>query len=189
MKNIEVEFKYSAETIPLSVFKDFCLNRKPEKFLIISGYDHFYSNPEQPNSFYRHRINTNENQLTFKRKKVEQNNYIREEHNIDLPLSVSEEKIKDLCNIHGYTYDTSIFKNCFIYNYEYYTLVYYICYNRDLDVLGQFIEIEMKEDYGWANETDAFNELLILEKVCKNIGAVPSTRINESLYEMFRNKI
>ncbi len=187
MKNIEVEFKYEAK-ITLSQFKDFCDSRDPVRFLIVSGFDHFYTNPTDTMSFYRHRVNTGENQLTFKRKRLQENNFIREEHNIDLPLSVSEEKIRDLCNITGYQYDASIFKNCFIYNYDYYTLVLYICYNKDLAELGRFIEIEMKEDYGWVDENEAYVALVTLEKLCKPLGLLPENRISQSLYEMFRSK-
>lgn len=185
LKTTEVEFKYKAE-IDLSKFKAFCEGRNPQKFLIVSGVDHFYSLASDPDSFYRHRVNTNENELTFKRKKATENNFIREEHNIDLPLSVSEEKIAALCGIHGYEHNTSIFKNCFIYNYEYYTLVLYFCYTKEMEPLGRFIEIEMKEDYDWTNEQHAFNELVALERLCKPLGLSPDKRINESLFEQFR---
>lgn len=187
MTNREIEFKYPA-TVSLSTFKGFCQDRKADKFSIVSGYDHFFSNLKETESFYRHRVNTNENELTFKRKTVQENSFIREEHNIDLPLSVSEDKIKALCAINGYTYDSSIFKNCFIYNYAFYTLVYYICYNVELKELGRFIEIEMKEDYSWTNEQEAFGELVTLERLCKNLGLSPDNRINKSLFEMFRRQ-
>lgn len=185
MENMEIEFKYKA-IASLSDFKTFCEAKNPLKFQIVSGYDHFYSADKDKDSFYRHRVNTNENQLTFKRKTVKDNSFVREEHNIDLPLNVSQEKIKALCGINGYEYDTSIFKNCFIYNYEYYILVYYICYDLDLNETGRFIEIEMKEDHDWKDEKDAFENLRVVEKFCKPIGLLPSGRIKSSLFEMFR---
>jgi adenylate cyclase class IV len=187
MKNVEIEFKYKA-SIALTEFNDFCESRKPDKFVIISGFDHFYSSKSDKDSFYRHRVNTNENQLTFKKKLTVDNNFIRKEHNIDLPMSVSEDKIGSLCEINGYEYDISIFKNCFIYNYDYYTLVYYICYDKNLTELGRFIEIEMKEDYDWRNEEEAYGELVSLERLCKSIGASPDNRLNLSLFEMFRRR-
>lgn len=180
----EVEYKYPA-SLSLSEFKVFCETRKPDKFLIISGYDHFLANPKEPGSFYRHRVNTNENQLTFKRKLDKDSNAIREERNIDLPLSVSREQVSELCGVHGYEYTASIFKNCFIYNYAYYTLVMYVCYNKDLEELGRFIEIEMKEDYDWASEEEALGELVTLERLCKSLGLSPEKRIKLSLFEMF----
>lgn len=188
LKNTEIEFKYSASNLLLTKFKEFCESKGPLNFQIVSGYDHFYANPSAPESFYRHRVNTNENQLTFKRKTKSDNNFVREEHNVDLPLSVSEEKIKDLCNISGYKYNTSIFKHCFIYNFEYYNLVYYICYDIDLRELGRFTEIEMKEDYTWSNEDDAWSSLLSLEKLYRHLDISPSVRLNKSLYEMFRKE-
>lgn len=184
IKNIEVEFKFNA-TISLEEFKVFCEAKNPGKFKIISGFDHFMSKKGDKQSFYRHRVNTNENQLTFKRKTTEDNNFIREEHNIDLPLSVPRDKIEDLCHIHGYKYDFSLFKNCFIYNYDNYTLVFYVVYNENLKELGRFIEIEMSEEFGWNSEKEAYSELVVIEKLCKSIGLTPQTRLNKSLYEMF----
>lgn len=186
MKNIEIEFKYDAKNIPLTLFQSFCKNREPISSLIVSGHDYFMDNPNEPNSFYRHRVGPVDNQLTFKRKTTNDNSFIREEHNIDLPVTVTQEKIEDLCNIHGYSYNTSIFKNCFIFTYQYYTLVYYICYDLDLVELNRFVEIEMKEDYNWTSEAEAWNELLLLEKMCKPLGITPSNRVNESLYEIYR---
>jgi adenylate cyclase class IV len=180
----EVEYKYPA-AITLTEFKDFCEGRDPAKSLIISGFDHFLANPKEPGSFYRHRVNTNENQLTFKRKLTADNNTIREERNIDLPLSVTEQQVRDLCAVHGYEYTKSIFKNCFIYNYPYYTLVMYFCYDSNLTELGRFIEIEMKEDYNWRDEQEALDGLLALERLCKAIGTSPDKRIKKSLFEMF----
>lgn len=189
LKNCEIEFKYLATNVKVSEFKDFCEKRDPKKFVIISGFDHFYSKAEDSSSFYRHRVNTNENQLTFKRKTTNENNFIREEHNIDLPLNVSEEKIKSLCAVNGYKYNTSIFKNCFIYNYDYYTLVYYICYDLELNELSRFIEIEMREDHDWSSEQEAFNSMAILEKTCSVLGISSKLRLNKSLYEMFRKEL
>lgn len=188
IKNKEIEFKYAAE-VTLTEFKDFAEKRTPLKFILISGWDHFYSKPDDRNSFYRHRVNTNENQLTFKRKTTAENSFVREEHNVDLPLSVSTDKINALCAINGYLYDTSIFKNCFIYNYSNYTLVYYICYDKDMNEFGRFIEIEMSENYDWINESEAFNELTIVEKLSRDLKVNSKKRITESLYEMRRGKL
>lgn len=189
LKNLEIEFKYNAKHLNLTHFKAFCEASHPRQFQIISGYDHFFSKHDDPDSFYRHRVNTNENQLTFKRKTVKDNSYVREEHNIDLPLNVSADKIRDLCNISSYKYNTSIFKNCFIYNYEYYTLVFYICYDKDLKELDRFLEIEMREDYDWSTEEEALSALKTIEKLCAHTLLIgPGNRINQSLFEMFRKE-
>lgn len=189
MRNKEVEFKYKANNLSLSAFKKFCESCNPDKFILVSGYDFFYSKSDDPTSFYRHRVNTNENQLTFKRKTDPNNNFIREEHNIDLPLGVSAEKIKDLCNITGYKYNCLLFKNCFIYNFSYYTLVYYVVYNEDLNELGRFFEIEMKEDGDWSDEHEAYRSLVSLEKmVGRELGITPENRVSKSLFELFRKE-
>lgn len=189
LQHKEVEFKYRAK-VSLTDFHKFCTTtRNPVKYLLISGWDSFYSNTDLPTSFYRHRINTLENQLTFKKKISLDNNFIREEHNIDLPLSVSDQKVSDLCGVHGYKYNISIFKNCFIYNYEYYTLVFYIVYDLNLNELDRFIEIEMKEDYDWGSEEEAYSSLITLEKLCKSLSIGPDERVNKSLYEMYKKDI
>lgn len=185
MENKEIEFKYIAKASLLE-FTKFCESIGKSTFLTISGTDHFYANPRDIHSFYRHRVNTNENQLTFKRKLNPIDNFIRDEYNIDLPNSVSKDKIEALCSIHGYVYNTSIFKNCFIYQFHNYTLVYYICYDDNLRELGRFIEIEMKEDFGWETEQIAYTELVKLETMFSNLGLSSEGRIMKSLFELYR---
>jgi adenylate cyclase class IV len=183
MKNTEIELKFKA-TVSLSKFKEFCQKRNPRNYVEVAGWDYFYSNPQEPESFFRHRVNPKESQVTFKRKTHKDNNYIREEKNFDTQFS--REQVADLCAISGYTYNSTIFKNCFIYNYEDHTLVFYICYDVEMKELGRFIEIEMKEDYPWANEDEAFSKLTILEKLCKPLELSPAARVSQSLFEMYR---
>lgn len=186
---MEIEFKYNASEISLSTFTEFCQERNRKnvhKFIIASGYDYFYDSLTNPESFCRHRVGADMNQLTFKKKTSGTNNYVRTEHNIDLENKVSVEQVKLLCGEFGYKYNTSIFKNCFIYAYDRYTLVYYVCYDKDMKELGRFVEIEMKEDHNWSSEEEAYGELTIMEKLCKGLGISSKSRLKRSLYEMFK---
>lgn len=182
----EIEFKYTADDMKLEDFIAFCEERQPKKQVIASGYDHFYETPQGSESFCRLRVGPDMNQLTFKRKTSESNNYVRTEHNLDIARKMTRAQVEALCAEFGYTYNTSIFKNCFVYTYDDHVLVYYICYDVNLNELGRFFEIEAREDYAWKTETEARDTIAALERICKPLGVSPQGRIKRSLFEMFR---
>lgn len=184
----EIEFKYNADKIKLSDFIAFCQKKDPVKVITASGYDHFFSNKKDTDAFGRHRKGEEFNQLTFKRKTNDENNFIRTEHNIDLSLNMTETQVSQFMNEFGYEFQDSIYKNCFIYVYDYYTLVYYIIYDTDLKEKGRFFEIEMSETYLWHHDTQAWDAMLVVERFCKSLGIMPQGRIKRSLYEMFIQK-
>lgn len=188
MANQEVEFKYNASGISLEAFTKFCKERgKIKNYVLASGYDHFYAKSSDEDSFCRHRFGPDMNQVTFKRKTNDTNNFVRTEHNMNLKPEMEEAKVAALLSEFGYKFNTSIFKTCFVYQYDWYTFVYYICYNTEMQELGRFVEIEMSEDHAWENEEHTWNELLILEKLCKtSLGVTPQNRVKRSLYEMFK---
>lgn len=189
MKSKEIEFKYFANNLNLTTFKEFCIGRNPVSYKQVSGYDTFFSNPEKPQTFYRYREDGEGNkQLTFKRKEELNNSFVRTEHNIELAKEGDFEHIINYIEEHDYTRDASIFKSCFIYNFEWYTLVYYVCYDDDMRELGRFIEIEMKENYPWLNQQHAWGELVTLERICKRLGCKKEERLVLSLYEMYGRK-
>ena len=183
-KPVEIEFKYPAES--LEQFHDFC--RKKDgllRFTMASGFDHFYAGKHAPAAFCRHRQGPDMNQLTLKRKTTGENNYVRTEHNIELQPDMTEPQIRSLCTDLGYDYTGRLFKTCFIYKYKYYTLVYYLVYNDEMKEQGRYFEIEMAEDADWRDDQEAYQELLVMEKICKPLGAAPEKRLKESLFEMF----
>lgn len=186
MKFKEIELKYRADAVDLTTFISFCEARKPEKIIIASGYDHFYHSDKGDESFCRHRFGHDANQLTFKRKTADANNFIRTEHNVNLSPEMKEEQIVALLKEFGYSFNTRIFKNCFVFNYADHTLVYYICYDADMHELGRFLEIEAKEDHPWVSEQEAWDSILALERLFKIVGISPQARIKRSLFEMFR---
>lgn len=185
MRYKEIETKYDAKNIKLSKFEEFCQQLGNFKYKMAAGYDHFYSKVSDKKAFCRHRVGADSNQLTFKRKLSKANNYIRTEHNIDLVKKMTEESLKAFLDELQYKYRRSLYKNCFIYKYDYYTLVYYIVYDTDMEELGRFIEIEMDEDFEWSNDKEAWNSLVIIEKLCGPLGLDPTKRISDSLYELY----
>lgn len=185
---IEVEFKYNAADMTLTQFTHFCKSTKFFEYVQASGYDHFYASETDKRQFGRHRVGASFNQLTVKAKTSPKNNFIREEDNLDFAEAISEERVKSFFGKFGYEHKKSIFKNCFIYKYPLYTLVYYVIYTVDMEEIGRFVEIEMSEDHDWKSEDEAWNALLALEKQCKPLGVSAQGRIRKSLYEIVCGK-
>lgn len=185
----EVEFKYNAKDISLTEFMKFCEKREPVHHIYAAGYDHFYENAKDPDAFCRHRLGPDMNQLTFKRKIDDANNYIRTEHNVDLMRTMTQEQISALLLEFGYKFNVSIFKTCFVYVYDYYVLVYYIVYDLDMKELNRFVEIEMKEDYPWEDRNHAWDELVTTERLCKSLGINVKLRVKPSLFEMYKKDL
>lgn len=186
MKFKEIETKYNAEDMPYSVFEEFCQSRNPDHFILASGYDHFYDKKGDSTSFFRHRMGSDMNQLTFKKKTEAKNNFVRDEFNCD--VSMTRDEVKAFVGALGYEYNTSIFKTCFVFSYDFYVLSYYICYSLDMKEMDRFVEIEMREDKDFGSDEDAWTHLLVLEKLGKEIGLNPKGRIKRSLFEIYREE-
>lgn len=186
-KHLEIEFKYRADNMGLQTFVQFCEEFNGlREHLSASGYDHFYDNVKDPGAFQRLRLGPDSNQLTLKRKTEDTNNFVRTEHNIDLAPRTTREQIEAYIAENGYTYNTSLFKSCFVYKYDRHIFVYYVCYDLDMKEIGRFIEVEMIEEYPWASESDAYEELTVLEKLMKPLGISPQNRVKKSLFELYR---
>lgn len=188
MKNLEVEFKYSADTLTTEQFMVATDKQGPKKTFHISGVDLFYANKALPNEFWRHRIGDGVNQLTFKRKLDDSNSFVRIEHNIDLDQRVSKEDVGALLSTLGFTYNTFIDKFSIVAEFEWYTAAYYICYDANKVELARYMELELSEDQDWRSKELAFNELVVLEKTYKSIGAKHQNRILKSLFELYRKE-
>lgn len=185
MKDIEIEFKYNANDLSIEKFHKFCQSSDPVSYELISGYDYFYKSQMDKTGFGRHRQGSKDNELTYKRPTSGIDNSVRFENNIQLASTVTKEQIESFWGNLGYTYSGQVFKTCFIYRYSYYTLVYYVCYDHNMNEKGRFFEIEMKEDYNWSSKEEAYASLLVLEKMHKTLGANPDNRVKLSLQEMF----
>lgn len=183
----EIELKYRADNVLLSDFQAYCeSSKKPYSFLHASGYDYFYDDAVEPGEFCRHRVGADMNQLTFKRKTTNKNNYIRTEHNINLAKDTTVDQVSALCSEFGFSFNTSIFKTCFVYKFQSHTAVYYVCYDIEMKELGRFIEIELDENRNWGDEENAMKALQVLEQDMSRLGLKPQSRVKKSLFELFR---
>lgn len=189
MRYKEIEFKYKADNISLKDFVKFCVARNPLTIVEASGFDHFYASIKDQDAFCRHRIGPDFNQLTFKRKTTDANNFIRTEHNLNLSTSMKREAVEALCGEFGYKYNVSVFKNCFVYFYDWCVLSYYVCYDNSLKEIGRFIEIEANEEHEWPTEQDAWDAVVVMEKLCKTLGLTPQARLKKSLFELYRQDV
>jgi adenylate cyclase class IV len=187
LKRLEIEFKYKA-IVGLEEFNKFSSIIYGEgKNYSVYGEDTFFNNIDKPGTFYRYRTDSSRNaQLTFKRKTVEHNNYIREEHNIDLASNCSYDQIKDFLESQGYIYNTAIHKVSHIRIYDNFVLSYYTVMDKNMNFLDKFIEIEVREDVKWKDDKEAWHTLVTLEKLCKNLGISEGARQNRSLFEMYK---
>lgn len=186
MKYKEIETKYSAESMSFVEFENFIQALNPMSTVRASGYDYFYCSPLAPGSFARHRVGPEFNQLTFKRKTSESNNYIRTEHNLSMDTKVKIDQVAALMKEFGYEFNSSIFKTVFVYNFDKYNFVYYVCYTPDLKELGRFVEVEMSEEYAWASENEAWDHLRSIEASLRPLGITPQHRMRKSLFELFK---
>ncbi len=183
----EIELKYNASGISLTDFISFCEARSPTRGCYVCGYDHFYSDTRNgTDDLVRHRVGQDFNQLTFKRKTSEKNNFIRTENNISLQKEVTKAQAAGLCQSFGFEFNTSIFKNIYVYEYPRYVLSYYVVYDLELKELARFVEIEMSEEHPWESEEEAWGELVKLETEAKVLGITAKGRIKKSLFEQFR---
>lgn len=187
MSYTEVEFKYDAKEISIEKFKDLCEGLNPAKVHNQHGRDIFYIHPSQPKVFGRHRTGLEINQLTYKQKLSDWDSIVREEINMDLDESTTKKTVQKFMEAMGYYKGNVIDKVSFVYVYPEYVLAYYICYDYDMNELGRFIEIEVREDQPIGeNETKVqVAWLSIVEKLLKPLGITPKNRISKSLFEMF----
>jgi hypothetical protein len=187
---LEVEFKYLANDITLAAFETFCKSKNPLKFSITSGWDAFYDNVNEPDAFIRHRVESKKfNELSLKRKTKDANNFIRVEHNIELDLKMSDEQIEAFVAEFKYKYNTSVFKNCFIFKYLDHVLSYYVVYDKNLKELDRFVEIEVDEKFPWPSEQAAWDRLTQIEGEVMLDGITPRNRTKLSLFERYRRTV
>lgn len=173
--------KYDANGLDLHKFKGI----QTADELYIEGWDTFYSNPHDSDSFLRYRSRSGENELTFKRKLIQKNSIIRTEINIALSENNSD-NINKFCEELGYKYNTKIHKVAYVYLYEDYNICYYFCADDKGKSLDSFIEIELAPDINWRTKKNAMETLKKLEKRYELIGLSPKLRVKKSLFELYR---
>lgn len=178
----ELELKYRADGVALDEFKSLVHSYNPE-WVNVSSYDDYFTN--DANEFIRYRYHDNMGQLTIKRKTVDANNNNRIEVNIDTEPKGSK-NIAAFVSLLGYRHNFSIFKTCHIAFLEKVVLVYYITYDKNMNELDRFLEIEANEKYRWQSEEQAWAEVLDWEKKFEIFGITSRNRLKKSLFELYK---
>lgn len=183
----ELEFKYSADDVKLSDFRDFAKFLSPKKDLEISGWDVYYSGANLPFEFIRFRQGDMP-ELTIKIKTDDKNNNNRVEIDIPLKIGINEWLVSKFVNLFGFKENFRINKYCHIYWYEKLDIVYYIVYNKNMDEVGRRIEIEARKDYPFKSAEEAMEEVKNMEQKMAKIGITPQKRMKKSMWETFRKE-
>lgn len=186
---LEVECKYNAEDIDRIAFKDLVKSLNPKSFIYVESTDVYYLRAE--NEFLRYRMPAENKQggeeehraeLTFKKKHIEKNNWVRTEVNLRVDLN-SSTLIHAFCEGLGYKKNFSIQKSCDIYFFDDADIVYYTVRDED-GKYAKYLEIEANEDIGMTHD-QSWEVILKYEKLLTPLGISPQKRKKLSLFEMY----
>ncbi len=181
----EVEYKYRVPDLRLTDFHTAAKAMSPTSYVEAAGSDYYFTD-EKGQDFIRYRAGDRQ-ELTTKRKTATTNNYVRDEFNLLIGKGQTIERIAGFLGSLGYPrLNFQIIKQCFIYYYETFDLVFYVVYDQDMNEMDRFLEIEMLEDHPWKSEDQAREELNQIEAKLGFLGAKKSKRESRSLFERYR---
>jgi hypothetical protein len=183
----ELEYKYAADEISIKKFNEFANKSSPIAFLEVGSWDSYFTNSKQED-FIRLREGPAP-ELTIKKKTSGSNNFSRIE--VDLPLKSSVENkriVSAWVDLLNYKENFKIYKNCFIYFYDDWNIVYYVVYDQELKEKGRFIEIEIdKKKVAFLGGAEkAMERLKSIEESLSPLGILPANRLRRSMWEMFK---
>lgn len=186
---LEVECKYNADDISRIAFKDLANSLSPKSFIYVESSDIYYVRGE--NEFLRYRMpaenkqsgEENRAELTFKKKHLDQNNWVRTEVNLRVDLN-SPALVEAFCEGLGYAKNFSIRKSCDIYFFDDADIVYYSVKDEN-GKYAHYLEIEANEDIGMTSE-ESWDVILKYEKLLLPLGISPQKRKKLSLFEMYK---
>jgi adenylate cyclase class IV len=183
----EIEIKFDAEKIKREAFLEIIETLPIRKKMNVSSYDTYFVN--NTGDFIRYRWTDDKGELTIKRKTIKANNNDRIE--VNLPTAGGSEfpTIEAFCSLLGYKLNFEIFKTCSIFWVDKVVLVYYVVFDKELNELRRFIEIEADEDLEWESEEKAWAEVLKYEKIFEALDITPQNRLRKSLFEIFRKPL
>jgi adenylate cyclase class IV len=185
----EIEYKYSADEIDRMVFKDLVKSLNPKSFIYVESKDVYYA--KSKDEFLRYRMPSenklsgeeNRQELTFKKKSEEKNNWSRTE--INLRIDLNDPLIVDaFCTGLDFKKNFEIKKFCDIFFFEDADIVYYSVKNEE-GKYSHFLEIEAMENCGMTKE-QSLDVLQKYEKLLAPLGITPQTRKKLSLWEINR---
>jgi predicted adenylyl cyclase CyaB len=186
---LEIEYKYSADDIDRLVFKDLIKSLNPKRFIYVESKDIYYA--KSKDEFLRYRMPSdnklsgeeNRQELTFKKKSVDQNNWTRLEVNLRIDLNDSD-LVHMFCEGLGYKKNVELIKFCDIFYFDDCDIVYYSVKNEE-GKYSYFLEIESLENCGVTKEK-SLEVLQKYEKLLAPLGITPQKRKKLSLWEMNR---
>jgi len=185
----EVEFKYNSDDIDRMVFKDLVKGLNPKSFIYVESKDIYYA--KSKDEFLRYRMPSenklsgeeNRQELTFKKKSEEKNNWNRIEVNLRIDLN-DPFLVNAFCEGLGYAKNVELVKCCEIYFFEDADIVYYSTKNEQGEY-KYYIEIEALENCGTTKE-QSLEVLQKYEKLLAPLGITPQKRKKLSLWEINR---
>ena len=183
MKFKEIESKYDAKDIKREHFLTIAESFPVRKKMNVSSYDTYFM--DDTGDAIRYRWTDDRGELTIKRKTNKTNNNDRIE--VNLPTAGGNlSAVSAFCSLLDYKLNFEIFKTCNIFWVDRVVLVYYVVFDKELNELRRFIEIEADEDLEWESEEQAWNEVVKYEKLFEVLGITPQNRLRKSLFEIFR---
>lgn len=188
-KFIELEVKFKVEESVLLPFKELVKNLQIKSFFFVEGYDHYYMNKNNADTFLRYRSaafsDSKSGQITIKEKTKDSNNIHRVELNIDV-INMSDQKMNKFAEMMGYVHNFSIYKYCHVYETEDALLCFYTVTEKDSQPMS-FIEIEVKEEIMDKISVDKGMEIVrYYEGQLSQLGITHQKRVKKSLWETYR---
>lgn len=188
----ELEIKYRVNDSDLFPFKKLIESSfEVERFEYVTGPDYYFVRPGTDDfiRFRCARYQTEDGELTIKKKRSQSNNINRTEVNLKLkdPDFQDVSKFADLL---GYKLNFTVLKDCHIFELSDCHMSFY-----SVTEMGKnkppsfFIEIEIKEDIvDLLSEKESWDLLRFYEKKLAEINISSKKRVKKSLFEMFRKK-
>lgn len=186
----ELEIKYKVSLDDLAPFKIFIENNfNIEKFTFATGPDYYFVKPGT-DDFIRFRFEnyqTEDGELTVKRKRHNKNNFNRTEVNLKLK-NPDLQDIAKFANLLGYEHNFTVIKDCYIFELSDCHISFYSVLEKNSKKEPlYFIEIEIKEDVvDLLTAKESWDLLKFYEKSLGKINISPKKRIKKSLFETFR---
>jgi adenylate cyclase class IV len=190
LEYVEFETKYRVDGSLVYAFKQLVSGFEGLlQFLYLESDDVYYVKDEE---FIRHRFD-NKNlagrqELTFKKKRKDQNNIYRIENNVRCDGNTIR-GIYEFCTNLGFKRNFVIAKFVHIYRFEDATLPFYTVID-DEGKMSHFLEIEVDEEklHGMT-EDQAWTVIEKYEKLLSPLGITPQKRLRKSLFEMYRKEV
>ena len=188
-KFCEFETKYRVDGDLIYKFKEIISELDYKNFVYAEGPDFYFTKKDGSFLRYRKAVTEKRSEVTIKEKPTgAKNNIKRKEVNWRVDFN-SKEAIEAGAEMMGFQFNFSIYKQCHIYNFKDYTLVFYTVRGSD-NKNNHFIEIELNEDtIHLLTEKEAMDKIRKCELILYPLNITHKNRLSKSLYEMYVKEI